>query len=277
MRRTLLVCVILSACAVAPVKLRRIGGGERSRAEVAALCKTIVERNGSPAGDAALGELVHRWPSDEGRKVSSGGCEVTFAEAAGGIYAVDYFDTLTPASAYSVTKLPHQRRAGVGVPMLGLRENRHREPIEEHYPPEAITRPVTALARVESADGGTPGVRIELLDSLYAETVVVDGEERPLAADFTIPWVALLERAGKLSGSWLASLVDATPARDAQLYLMEPYDPRKTPLLLVHGFISTPIAGPASRTTSGEMRRSAVAIRCGTTITRRRRRSCIPP
>jgi pimeloyl-ACP methyl ester carboxylesterase len=53
--------------------------------------------------------------------------------------------------------------------------------------------------------------------------------------------VGLLERTGELSGSWFSSLTDATPARDAQLYLMEPYDPRKTPLLMVHGLIATPI------------------------------------
>ena len=44
---TLLVCVVASACAVAPAKLRRNGPGECSRAEVVALCRTITERDGS--------------------------------------------------------------------------------------------------------------------------------------------------------------------------------------------------------------------------------------
>ena len=158
------------------------------------------------------------------------------------MFLPDYFDELTPADRFTVTRLPQHRRAGVGVALLGLRENRHLEAIERHYPPEAITRPVTALAEVETRPDGTRAIRIRLFSALYHESALVDGRPQTLAADFSVPWVALLERAGALRGSWLTGLLDSQPKREAQLYLMEPYDPRKTPLLLVHGLIATPAA-----------------------------------
>ncbi len=214
---------------------------EASEAEAASrsLCDTIARDPRSPEAERALGELIRRWPQ-RSSSAERDGCQVAFDAAEPGTFAADYFDALTPAADFEVTRLPRHRRPGVGVPMVGLRENRHREAIEDHYPPEAITRPVTAVAEVaRTPDGAT--LRVRLYSTLHHESVIVDGSLQPLAADFTVPFVATLERAGTLRGSWLAGLLDSEPERESQLYLMEPYDPRKTPLLMIHGLLSTPI------------------------------------
>jgi hypothetical protein len=233
--------VTLGACAVAPATLRRmVGDRAPAAAPVRTLCDQVAAAERPADAERALAELLRRRPP-AGDAWTVDGCRVGVDAGAPGSYALDYFDELTPAADFAVTALPHHRREGIGVALLGLRENRQRDPLERHFPPEAITRPVTAVADAGLAPDGTRTVRILLLSPLHHETVLSGGRPQPLAADFTVPWVALLQRTGTLRSSWLASLLARRPARPAQLYLMEPYDPDKAPLLLVHGLLSTPI------------------------------------
>jgi pimeloyl-ACP methyl ester carboxylesterase len=84
-------------------------------------------------------------------------------------------------------------------------------------------------------------VHIDLLCPLQNDEVTVDGETLPLAADFSVPWAALLERSGSLSLSRYGDFIDKTPDREPRLYLMEPYDPDKVPLIMIHGLLDTPL------------------------------------
>ena len=84
-------------------------------------------------------------------------------------------------------------------------------------------------------------VRIELLCPMVNDTVVLDGRRQPLAADFSVPWAAALARAGKLNQSRILDFLTTMPRRQPQLYLMEPYDRRKEPLIMIHGLLSSPL------------------------------------
>ena len=83
---------------------------------------------------------------------------------------------------------------------------------------------------------------IRLLCPLTNDTVLVHGKRQPLAADFSVPWAALLARSGDLNRSRVLDMLTSTPKREPQLYLMEPYDPQKEPLIMIHGLLSTPLA-----------------------------------
>ena len=186
-----------------------------------------------------MGALLANWVRQRAadRAPPCGGA-VVFEASDAGSFSPDYFDALAPAENFEVRDLPPHRRAGVGVAMVGLRRNRQVDAMEQHFPPEAITRAVSAVSQ-RSADGK---VSVRLLDSLHHEEAFVDGRSQPLAADFTVAFAALLARTGELNASWLAGVTSAQPPRTEQLYLMEAYDPRKTPVLLVHGLASTPLA-----------------------------------
>lgn len=70
---------------------------------------------------------------------------------------------------------------------------------------------------------------------------MLDGKRQALAADFSAPWGALLARAGELSRRRILDVLTPTPRREPRLYLMEPYDPKREPLIMVHGLLSTPL------------------------------------
>jgi hypothetical protein len=61
-----------------------------------------------------------------------------------------------------------------------------------------------------------------------------------MAADYSVALGALLERAKSLKKSEVADLLTPSPTRDPKLYLMEPYDPRKEPLIMIHGLLDSP-------------------------------------
>ena len=85
-------------------------------------------------------------------------------------------------------------------------------------------------------------VQIALLCPLANPEVRIGGRNRVLAADYSAPWATFLSRTGKLSARSIIDTFTPTPKRDPQLYLMEPHDPDKEPLLMVHGLFYSPLA-----------------------------------
>lgn len=256
-----LICLLvlaasLSSCAIAPARVKRVVKssmhrlGSMAQPSFHSLLTAVLKEPGSKDSRAALGEFIERWKSERGDAVGvlpateewPTAYRVEFVASGWGTYPVDYFDEISPADAFEVRKLQHHRRSGVGTPMMALRENRHREVMERFYPPEAISRPLTAVATPGLVRGGERLVRIELYCPLANATVVHQGKRQPLAADFSVPWAAALSKAGKLNQSRVLDMLTATPRRQPQLYLMEPYDPRKEPLIMIHGLLSTPLA-----------------------------------
>ena len=141
-----------------------------------------------------------------------------------------------------MAKMDHLKRAGVGVPLVALRENRGESSIEKFYPPEAITRPLTAVIAKKRSRGEVTAVDIELLCPLQNDNMILGGRLQQLAADFTVPWAVFLSRTGKLNRAQYLDILTATPSREPRLYLMQPYDPNKEPIIMVHGLFDTSLA-----------------------------------
>ena len=244
-----------SSCSIAPADLKRTplrAEKDICRSNLKDLLLVALEEPNIGRSAHALGHFIERWKLEKGSAVN-GTLEIASRDQATIIYHVtfddpphrgfplDYFDEISPAVDYSIKKLPDHKREGVGSPLVALRENRGRSPIEKYYPPEAITSAVTAVIQPGKLHGNSRQVKISLLCPLRVETVSLNGKSEPLAADFSIPWAALLSRGGDLNRIKIVDLLRTIPKRDPQLYLMEPYDPQKTPLLMIHGLISTPL------------------------------------
>lgn len=248
----------LSSCALAPANIRN------SEPEVLRitppevtplydlLTLALQEAPDSPKGSKALGQFVERWKKEKMPVrvdiPAEDNAHRPYSVAIEGVSApkhqnpLDYFDEVSATSDFKVTRIKHHQRPGVGAPLLALRENKHQLPIEKYYPPEVISRPLTVVAEKGPIVQGKQTVRVRLVCPLKNETVKLYGKEMPLAADFSIPWASALSRTGKLRQSAILDMVTVTPKREPKLFLMEPYDPNKEPLIMIHGLLSTPLA-----------------------------------
>lgn len=150
-------------------------------------------------------------------------------------------------SEYEVSGLRNQYRSfGLGVPMIAVRKaHENEEPSEKFYPPE-LSFPVTAFLRLLPDDTAAPGVCkkhkaiIELYDPLMVGDLYVDRRKVPLESDLTTPLAYFLDQ-GKLPP--LATLGLLKPDESQKLsglYMAQPYEPSKIPVLFVHGLWSDP-------------------------------------
>ncbi|MBB5036977.1 esterase/lipase family protein [Prosthecobacter dejongeii] len=204
----------------------------------------------SQEGKKALALLVERWKDTQlpdrsilkPNKTGEPAYEIQFTGSPESPSPLSYFDEIHPADGLKVLKIHHHQRSGIGIPLLAIRENTHRESLEKYFPPEVITRPLTAVFQAGPAHQGNQRIFIRLLCPLRQENLLHQGKLQPLAADFSTPWAAALSRTGKLRQSAVLDMLTGTPKREPQLYLMEAYDPRKEPLIMIHGLLSSPLA-----------------------------------
>lgn len=168
-------------------------------------------------------------------------------EFANGIWSdIAYFDTLTPAADVWIEGIrDHVAERGVGAPLIAFRENEEVVPLEDLYPPEGILRPVTAVLSFED-DGAA---QLTLYDPRKVDRIAWSGMNGAqdltfkLATDFTAPYASLLSRTQVLSELGFAGMLNPGEMEDRLgIYLIEPYDPNKIPILMTHGLMSTPLA-----------------------------------
>jgi pimeloyl-ACP methyl ester carboxylesterase len=104
------------------------------------------------------------------------------------------------------------------------------------HPPEGLFVDATA---VYEHSGGKRIFRLVTSQ----RTFDVGASKLPLAFDPSGAGDYLKARAKKLESSGFHSMIRPTSmTRKPQIYLLDPYDPQKTPLLMVHGLQSTPVA-----------------------------------
>jgi len=249
--------LVLSSCAMIPAKLERSHSLNASdcpfeQRTLHLLLELSLENPNEGESAHALAYVIEVWRLQKGSEMSgevlpdtdsesTTRFRVRFAASGSGKYLPGYFDELSPATDYQVKRLERITRDGIGAPMKAVRENRGAEPIERFYPPEAISREVTAVIHPGRKQGDQREVTIELIDSLKHEEVVVGGKRSPLAADYTVALAGVLERGKRLAKSEVGDLFTRTPSRDPQLYLMEPYDPNKEILIMIHGLLDSPL------------------------------------
>ena len=166
----------------------------------------------------------------------------------------------------------NSRQSGFGVPLVVERRAGERASrVEEKYYPPSIFFPATAVLRPNPAKPvGTlppldptapasfdaPDFTLDVFDPMTTTDFVQDGAAFPLETDLTTPLAYFLSTNGKLfrRAAWTGLVrpdellqTDETPAaaqeeRQLQgLYLFEPYDPKKIPVIMTHGLGSSPI------------------------------------
>jgi pimeloyl-ACP methyl ester carboxylesterase len=163
------------------------------------------------------------------------------------------FDHFEFASDYEVTGLTNQYRTyGLGVPLIAVRKGASAPKQIEKYYAEGLSFPVTAFLRIDgsggvdtvsSADaGGNRTAVLELHDPLKTSDVVAGGTRVPLESDLSTPLAYFLDNPALQHLDTYGLLWPGKAQRIAGLYMIQPYQPGKIPVLMVHGLWSSPMA-----------------------------------
>jgi pimeloyl-ACP methyl ester carboxylesterase len=143
----------------------------------------------------------------------------------------------TPADQFDVQgKYVSERtlRGGLGAPLVAIGREVSKD-ARLHFALPRIYYGVTAIARFE-------GKRcvISFEDPLAVETVRLGGRTFPLAADFTVPVAVMLAKNNPKKLELTRLLRPEKYANTARIARLQPYDPNKTVILVVHGLMDTP-------------------------------------
>ena len=125
-------------------------------------------------------------------------------------------------------------RAGLGAPVVAVgREVNKNARLDFALP--RVYYGVTAIARF---DGRRCVLSFE--DPLAVETIQIDGHTYTLAADFTVPLAVLLASSNPKKLELSRLLNPAKYAETARIARLQPYDPNKAVVLVIHGLMDSP-------------------------------------
>ncbi|PHR99374.1 MAG: hypothetical protein COA78_25035 [Blastopirellula sp.] len=168
-----------------------------------------------------------------------------------GNWSTEDFEEFEFASDFSVKGLKNQHRTyGLGVPLIAKCKDQLDDPIRQKYFPPNLTYPMTAFLHVSQenqkigADCNPVHIcKIELYDPLEITELEVAGKMVPLESDISTPLAYYWGGANKVDSMALATLGLFNPGSEEGIkgmYMLEPYDPKKIPVVMVHGLWSSP-------------------------------------
>jgi alpha/beta hydrolase fold len=148
------------------------------------------------------------------------------------IWPPDYFTAFVPSSEVRLKVIRKRNvQEGVGGALVGIRKKTPREPFTL---PAGVTAPVTATLDFRGREA-----TLFLRDPGERPKAPVAGAVRPLAADFTAA-LAYYPTVNEFWTGLMGAIRVSHYMGSAGLYLEQPYDPDRIPLIFVHGLISTP-------------------------------------
>lgn len=163
------------------------------------------------------------------------------------------FGPLLFCSDYEVVGLENRYRGyGLGVSLVGIRTGRTGTPGAAApggaFFPREVSFPVSAFFRFEGTVAdlrARRAGRLELYYPLTAQTVEVGGRSVPLETDLTTPLAYFLSRTD-LDGVEYAGLLRPDRIRERTgIYMFEPYQPGKIPVVMIHGLLASPLTWTA--------------------------------
>ncbi|WP_242632055.1 esterase/lipase family protein [Rubripirellula amarantea] len=169
-----------------------------------------------------------------------------------GQWKANEFDRYEFVSDYEIETLRNRHTTyGLGVPLIAVRRPQNEgsdRPEAENYYPKGLSYAVTALMRcVPEKTGDRPGQSktcvLEFFDPLTANQIQLAEQWVPLETDLTTPLAYFLDSPEfrKRNEATEGLLNPADSLEKSGLYMLEPYDPDRIPVLMVHGLWSSPM------------------------------------
>ena len=125
-------------------------------------------------------------------------------------------------------------KPGIGAPLVAIGRDKNPRAREDFALPH-IFYGVTAMIHFR---GQTAELAFE--DPLATENIAFHGRRLPLAADYTVPLAVMLQEAEPKKFELSRMLRPAKYAETARISRLQPYDPNKTVVLVIHGLMDTP-------------------------------------
>ena len=126
------------------------------------------------------------------------------------------------------------KRDGIGAPLVAVRHLTP-EKAAELFAPPAIYYGVTGFAEFEGSR-----CILSIKDPLAAETVTVEGRGYPMAANFTGALAMTLAKEKPQKLGFVRLLRPQEYASTFRVARLEPYNPNKSVVLVIHGLMDTP-------------------------------------
>lgn len=134
------------------------------------------------------------------------------------------------------------RQQGFGVPVVAGAPPCTNRPICTLYPPEGVFRSATVWLEGTSASGHDSERPVLVVQNPVTQPMHVLGDTNyPLAQDLSAPYEQLLERSKLRRLGWWGLIGGQAVGRRAGLFLIDDYDPAKTPVIMIHGLGGSPI------------------------------------
>jgi hypothetical protein len=201
----------------------------------------LIYNTASQEATVLLRSSAELWNRTETIASSNGIYRLSFAKGSqnDGTWDPGYFDFFrTPRQVHE--KVAHQevRSNDWGGVLVGVYKSS--DPRKYFLPRVGLAVPVTTAFDFAASGTGTKRERnatLALYDPTRREMVRVGGVQRPLAADFGAALAYYPDP--KLTGL-MAMFRPANYEQRGGLFMLEPYDPDRIPVVFVHGLMSTP-------------------------------------
>ncbi|WP_145270526.1 hypothetical protein [Planctomycetes bacterium SV_7m_r] len=161
----------------------------------------------------------------------------------------DEFDHFEFVSDYEIQTLRSKHTTfGLGVPMIAVRKPHASDPDSAKYYPKEISCSVTAMIRCDvhqtlsDSETDQEVCVLEFFDPLQANQVELANQWVPLETDLTTPLAFFLDTPmfREQNRETVGLINPQKTAKHRGLYMLEPYDPDRIPVLMVHGLWSSP-------------------------------------
>ncbi len=179
------------------------------------------------------GQRFGRWQPEQGLVIATSSGTMVLPMAFHGFHwSPDQFQRLQPVGEYATPGLTRAYKSeGLGVPIVAERHVVNPQPFTQQQQSFAATALVRYCQEVDS-------YQLEFFDPLRESCVHVGSCSAPLARDLSAP---LAYENLDDDRQWLSDFLQpgATGAGDG-LFMIEPYQPGKIPVIFIHGLLSDP-------------------------------------
>jgi pimeloyl-ACP methyl ester carboxylesterase len=161
------------------------------------------------------------------------------------IWDPTWFNYLYNSYEIRVTGLANEYiTKGLGAPLVGIVEKPDQNPhFGRFFPRRLVSYPVSAVLLfdpVQDTDPPSRDIRLVFYDSLQTDSIKIQGRTVPLEADFTTPLGLQLRKTNPFQMGLGHLIHSDVELQNAGMYMLEPYQPDKIPVVMVHGLMSSP-------------------------------------
>jgi len=195
-----------------------------------ALTKLVITGQKFGRLDPRLGLMVRRNGIEECVPITHSGF----------VWHASDFHSLVPVGDYKTNAFRnHHRQPGLGVPLVVVLSGKSKDTL---LPDRPIFAATIRLDCEHQFSGATSTIgsacRLQLLDPLRVDFVSNHGVHQRIAKDISAP---LAYRLRNEKSKFLENFIGSGSSDgESRLYLVEPYQPGKIPIVFVHGLLSDP-------------------------------------